>query len=76
MTTFPSISGKVARRAFERAGWIFKRQKGSHMILSKPGVRSILTIPNHKTIKMPLLKRIIKDSDITEKKFLNLLKSS
>jgi len=34
----PVISGKKARRAFEKAGWEFMRQRGSHMILSKPGV--------------------------------------
>lgn len=32
------------RRAFENAGWVFKRQKGSHMILAKLGMR---TVPNH-----------------------------
>jgi len=51
-----------ARRVFEKNGWVFKRQRGSHMILSKMGHSATLSIPNHKNLKRPLLKRLIKDS--------------
>jgi predicted RNA binding protein YcfA (HicA-like mRNA interferase family) len=33
----PVVSGRDARRAFERDGWVFRRQAGSHMILTKAG---------------------------------------
>jgi predicted RNA binding protein YcfA (HicA-like mRNA interferase family) len=41
----PVVSGRDARRAFERVGWVFRRQNGSHMILTKPGSIASLSIP-------------------------------
>jgi len=46
----PIISGKQVVKAFEKDGWIFDRQRGSHMILTKPGMQSTLSIPDHKEI--------------------------
>ncbi|MGA2864842.1 MAG: type II toxin-antitoxin system HicA family toxin [Verrucomicrobiota bacterium] len=31
----PSVSGKAAQRALERLGFVFKRQRGSHVILRR-----------------------------------------
>ena len=31
----PILSGKKVRKAFEKGGWEFVRQRGSHMILVK-----------------------------------------
>jgi predicted RNA binding protein YcfA (HicA-like mRNA interferase family) len=44
-----AISGKELRRLAERAGWVFKRQSGSHMILEK-GDKTV-SIPNHRELK-------------------------
>ena len=35
MPKLPDVSGKEARRALERLGFVFKRQSGSHVILRK-----------------------------------------
>ncbi len=43
----PVVSGKQARKAFEKAGWSFIRQRGSHMILTKAGVDGNLSVPDH-----------------------------
>ena len=73
MSFIPIISGRDARKAFERAGWVFQRQRGSHMILSKEGMRSILSIPDHKILKTPLLRKFIKDARLTIEEFKKLL---
>ena len=73
MSFIPVISGRNARKAFERAGWVFQRQKGSHMILSKQGMKSILSIPDHRTLKTPLLRSLIKDAGLTVEAFKALL---
>jgi predicted RNA binding protein YcfA (HicA-like mRNA interferase family) len=41
MPKLPVISGRQARRAFEKDGWVFDRQRGSHMVLVKPAVTLI-----------------------------------
>ncbi|MEW6424894.1 MAG: type II toxin-antitoxin system HicA family toxin [Bacillota bacterium] len=50
MPPLPVISGKEAARAFARAGWIYERKHGSHIIMIKPGMRANLSIPDHKTL--------------------------
>jgi predicted RNA binding protein YcfA (HicA-like mRNA interferase family) len=42
MPKLPVMSGRQARRAFEKAGWVFDRQRGSHMILGKANTRNAL----------------------------------
>lgn len=73
--TLPSLKAKVIIKAFYKAGFVFDRQKGSHVVLINKYFSSRIVIPNHpgKTIKKPLLKRIIEDSKIPLKDFLELL---
>jgi len=75
MSRLPSISGREARRAFERAGWVFVRQRRtSHMILAKEGKEATLSIPDHKNLKRPLLRDLIKDAEMTREEFLYYLR--
>jgi len=46
MAALPSVSGERAVRVFQRAGWIKDRQRGSHVILIKPGHAASLSVPN------------------------------
>lgn len=62
-------------KAFERAGWVNRGQRGSHVKLTKEGNPSILSIPVHKgkSVKIGLLKDQIKKAGLTEKEFLTLV---
>lgn len=44
MPELPVVSGRDLRAALERLGWRFKRQTGSHMILTKPGHMASLSV--------------------------------
>ena len=68
------VSGDRAVRAFGRAGFVLDHQTGSHMILvhaSDP--RKRLVVPKHRSLKPGLLLKLIKDSDLTVERFLELL---
>ena len=73
MPKLPVLSGRQARRAFEKAGWVFNRQRGSHMVLVKEGIRVNLTIPDHKELDRGLLRELIRDAGLTVDGFLALL---
>ncbi len=73
MPPLPVISGKEALRAFSRAGWVLKRQRGSHMIMVKTGVRVSLSIPNHKVLDRGLLRSLISEAGLTVQEFIDLL---
>ncbi len=61
-------------KAFEKAGWKNKGQRGSHVILVKEGNPIILSIPVHKgkSIKRGLLENQIKKAGLTVEEFLRL----
>lgn len=62
-------------KAFERAGWINRGQKGSHIKLTREGNPNILSIPVHKgkPVKFGLLRDQIRKARLTEDEFLKLL---
>lgn len=74
MPQLPVISGRDARRAFERDGWRFDRQRESHMILVKDGVRVNLSVPDHRELDRGLLRSLIRDSGLDVDTFLKLLR--
>jgi len=75
MATLHNLKPERVVRTFEKAGWINKGQKGSHVKLIKQGNPNILSIPVHKgkPIKIGLLKDQIGKSGLTEEEFLELL---
>lgn len=67
-----NLKPEMVVRAFEKAGWTARGQRGSHVHLTKPGNRNILSIPVHKgkSIKQGLLFDQIKKSGLTVEEFL------
>lgn len=69
----PTCSGAAAVRALERAGWTIKRQKGSHIILGKPGHPAILSVPDHRSLKPGTLRSLLRNAGISPDEFTDLL---
>lgn len=69
MSKLPSLSGRACMKALERAGFVVKRQEGSHVILrhSQPFA------PDHKELDCGTLRAIIRQADLTVEEFLRLL---
>ncbi len=74
MPELPVVSGRDARRAFEREGWLFQRQRGSHMILTKPGSIVSLSIPDHRELAPGTLRKLIRLSGMTIEQFVIALR--
>ena len=51
MARLPQVSGREAVAAFQRAGFEIKRQRGSHIAMTKAGSLHTLSIPDHSQIK-------------------------
>ena len=73
MPKLPVVSGRAARKAFEKTGWVFDRQKGSHMILGRADSPGLLSIPDHRELDTGLLRGLIRDSGISVEEFVALL---
>jgi predicted RNA binding protein YcfA (HicA-like mRNA interferase family) len=68
-----NISGKQAAKAFEQAGWQVRGQVGSHLMLTKEGIRANLSVPQHKELAVGTLRALIRVSGLTVDEFLELL---
>ena len=73
MAQLPVVSGRQARHVFEKVGWVFDRQRGSHMILIKPGTSLNLSVPDHRELDRGLLRGLIRDAGMTVDEFVSLL---
>ena len=65
-------SGSEAVRKFQKAGWTIAHQKGSHVMLTKPGYQWTLSLPQHKELGPGLLRKLIRQADLTIKTFNDL----
>jgi len=72
MSYIPSLSGKDLIRALTSIGYRAVRQRGSHVRLRCVGKRSI-TVPNHDIIGSGLLRKILRDVELSVPEFKKLL---
>ncbi|RKY57275.1 MAG: hypothetical protein DRP94_09300 [Candidatus Latescibacterota bacterium] len=73
MPELPRISGREAVRAFQRAGWEVARQRGSHVVLTKPGSIYTLSVPLHRQLGPGLLRSLLRKAELTVEEFKELL---
>lgn len=74
MARLPVVSGAAAVRAFERDGWQFDRQHGSHVILHKPGHIASLSILQHRELSPGTVRSLIRAAGLTVEEFVALLR--
>lgn len=69
----PVVSGKECVKRLSRVGFEFVHQRGSHMIirLNKPS-HTRLSVPNHKELDKGLLRRLLRDADVSVEEFVEL----
>jgi predicted RNA binding protein YcfA (HicA-like mRNA interferase family) len=62
------------RTALIRAGFEFRRQHGSHMVLVRRNPPAMLVVPDHRALKTGLLRKLIAQTGLTTEQFLELLR--
>lgn len=69
----PLASGERHAKAFERCGWIrlARRGRGSHILLSRPGVPVTLSIPDHREVKRAVIAKLLKAAGVDEREYLD-----
>lgn len=72
MARLPILSCDSIVKALAKVGYAEVRQRGSHIRLACPEKRSI-TVPNHKVIGRGLLKKILRDAELSAEEFIELL---
>jgi predicted RNA binding protein YcfA (HicA-like mRNA interferase family) len=75
MPKLPIISGAQAIKCFEKIGYQVIRQRGSHVRMRHKdnSTKQPLTIPRHKMLGKGLIRKLLRDAELTIEEFLKLL---
>lgn len=65
-------SGAEAVKKFLKAGWSISRQKGSHVMMTKEAYEYTLSIPQHSELGPGLLRKLIKQANLSADDFNKL----
>jgi predicted RNA binding protein YcfA (HicA-like mRNA interferase family) len=71
MSKIPLLPPSDVIKMFQRFGWQIVRQKGSHIIMTKPGHIATLSIPNHTEVARGTLRSLIAKTGLTIEQFLD-----
>ncbi len=67
------LSGQQVRQVLEKVGFVFRRQRGSHMILRRDDPPARVVVPDHRPVRVGTLRQILRDADLTVDEFVALL---
>ena len=67
------LSGQQIRLALERVGFVYQRQKGSHIILRRDDPQARVVVPDHKTLRLGTLRQILNEAGISVEQLRELL---
>lgn len=70
MSKLPVISGLECVKALEKAGFYFKRQEGSHIVMRRDNPFAQVVVPNHKELDRGTLRAIIRQAGLSSDEFL------
>ena len=73
MSGLPRISGRECVKALDKAGFVFRRQEGSHIIVRRNDPFAQLVVPDHKELDRGTLRAIIRQAGISVEAFTKLL---
>jgi predicted RNA binding protein YcfA (HicA-like mRNA interferase family) len=73
VSRLPSLSWQQVVGALERAGFVFDRQKGSHMVYYHPETNHTVVVPRHGTIKVGTLREILREANLSREEFRKFL---
>ena len=73
MPRITPVHYKVLKKIFEMDGFVFKRQKGDHLVFEKEGVLRPVIIPAYSEIDQDIIKSNMKTAGMTRERYFELL---
>ena len=75
MPALKPTSYKLLVKAFESEGFIFDRQRGDHLVYTKPDVKRPLVIPMYDAVPVFIIKNLLRTAGMSRERFLELLQN-
>ncbi len=72
--TLPAVTARELTRALEKAGFVLRRQRGSHQIFQHVQTGQRVSVPVHSgDVPKGTLRQILRTADLSVERFLELL---
>ena len=66
------LSGRELVTVLQRVGFVFSRQKGSHIVLRRDTPYARVVVPDHKQLRPGTLRQILREAGIAVEELLKL----
>jgi predicted RNA binding protein YcfA (HicA-like mRNA interferase family) len=73
MSGLPVVSGQQCLKALQKAGFYFKRQNGSHIVVRRDDPFCQVVVPDHKVLDRGTLRAIIRQTGLSVDEFVRLV---
>jgi predicted RNA binding protein YcfA (HicA-like mRNA interferase family) len=60
-------------RILEAEGFTFARERGDHMMFSKPGIERPIVVPRYNPVPVYIIKNVLRTARISRERYLELL---
>jgi predicted RNA binding protein YcfA (HicA-like mRNA interferase family) len=75
MAALRPVHYTVLTAVFEQEGFTFNRQRGDHLIYTKPGVARPLVIPAYHEVPVFIIKNLLRSAGMSRERYLEVLQS-
>ena len=73
MPKISPIDGKILVKVFQAAGFEVVRQRGSHIMLQKPGLQRPIVVPQHKAVQASIIQSNLRTAGMSRETYFELL---
>ncbi len=63
-------------KVFEQEGFTFSRQRGDHLIVTRPGAKRPLVIPMYKAVPVFIIKNLLRTAGMSRERYAALIAGS
>lgn len=75
MPSIKPVSYRLLVKIFEHEGFVFDRQRGDHLIYTKPDVKRPLVVPMYDDVPVFLIKNLLRTAGMSREQYLQLLRT-
>ena len=75
MAALAPVHYKTLSAVFERAGFVFDRQRGDHLIYTKAGIPRPLVIPAYREVPVFIIKNLLRTAGMSREEYLEILQN-
>ena len=73
MPAIQPVPSQTLVRIFEKDGFTFARQRGDHLIYTKPGIKRPLVIPTYRAVPVFVIRNLLRTSGMSRERYFELL---